>query len=100
MLLLQSLLARRELRGRRRLHEGKPAQRAGSCCARLLQKALIAEHAGAVLALEQRPVSVRHKALPAHLRIISIALENQIRHFRNLALKAKQENAAQTVSKP
>jgi hypothetical protein len=52
MLLLQGLLAGRQLRGRCRLHEGKPAERAGSCAAGLLQKALIARHAGAVPTLE------------------------------------------------
>ena len=68
MLLLQSLFAGRQLRGRCWLHEGKPAERAGSCAAGLLQKALIAGHAGAVLTLEQHPVPVRQKAVPAHLR--------------------------------
>ena len=70
MLLLQGLLAGRQLRSRCRLHEGKPAERAGSCAAGLLQKALIARHAGAMPTLEQHPVPIRHKAVPAHLRNI------------------------------
>lgn len=70
MLLLHSLLAGRQLRGRCRLHERKPAEWAGSCPAGLLQKALIAGHAGAVLTLEQHPVPVCQKGVPAHLRTI------------------------------
>jgi len=55
------------LRRRGRLHQRKPAQRTGSCAARLLQEALIAGYARAMLTLKQDPLPVCHKLVPTHL---------------------------------